>query len=506
MKAFAAALAATAVVLAARAFLGPFDHPFGMHSPMNAEGIFALLFVALLLLRANEAELAHGAPANRRARWLPAGLAALVILAFCRYLAFPLLADDYSHISHARNFNRHAFAALFTVPADDRFFRPAAYLSYALDAPWAGLSPIAWRTSNVFIHIANTLLVYSLCRKLKFCPAGAFFGALLFGIHASRPEAVTWVAARFDLLAVFFGLICILFMLSGWRVAAVLAMLLAAMSKESAYVIPLLAAAIFWYQRRGWREIARLTAPLFLAATAVFLYRWQLLGGIGGYQSAADGVPTVFKFRLASSLKALFPRFWATLLFPINWTGELSIVLACCFAAALAALVYLAWKGANRRPLLLGFLFATICSLPVHQFLSIGPDLEKARVLYFASIGLAIMFAAINSQKSSWIAAGIFLLFHFAALQHNLEIWKRTGYLAAATCRAGADLMRRPLLVIGLPNVIDGVYFLHTGYPDCVEQQSGRRPESILADDDSRSTSARRVQIWNAQTRKLEER
>ncbi len=437
---------------------------------MNAEGIFALLFVALMLLRSGPVR-----GKEFRARWLVWVLAVVVVAAFWRFLAFPLLADDYSHIAHARAFVPHTFVTLFTVPAEDHFFRPLGYLSYALDAQWAGLSPAAWRAGNLTIHILCTVLVYALCRKLEIGRAGAFAGAMLFGIHGSRPEVVTWVAARFDLLAVLFGVACILLVLKGWRAAASVALMLAAMSKESAYVVPLLVCAVLWYQRRSWASIARDTWPLSLTAALVFVYRWRLLGGIGGYQSAGAGTPTVLQFRLSSTLKALFPRFWATLLIPVNWTDGLQFLMACCLAAALAGFVYLGWKSGDRRLLVLGIVFCTICSLPVHQFLSIGPDLEKARVLYFASIGLAIIFAALASRRSSWPAVAVVLLFQFAALQHNLGFWKRAGWLAEATCRQAAELSRtHAVSVTGLPNVVDGVYFLHTGFPECVDQQGGR--------------------------------
>ncbi len=434
---------------------------------MNVEGIFALLFVALLLVNSRSAR-----KPNRRAfAWAPVALALIVALAFCRYLAFPFLADDYVHTANAHAFDWHAMVALFTVPASDRFFRPVGYLSYALDGLWAW-APWAWRTVNLALHILNTLLVYALCRKLDLPQLPAFLGALLFGIHGSRPEAVTWVAARFDLLAVLFGLICLLCMIRGWRFAACCAVLLATMSKESAFVVPLLAVAVCWYQRRPWRP----TVPLFAVAAIVFAYRWWLLGGIGGYHDAANGAPTVFNFRLTSTLKALFPRFWATLLFPVNWTGALGTVLALCMVLGIGALAYLAWRGAERRPLLLGLLLATICSLPVHQFLSIGPDLEKSRVLYFASVGLAVMFAAARSRT----AVCVFLLFQFAALEHNLEIWKRVGYLAKSVCDAGVT-------ITGLPNVVDGVYFLHTGYPECM----------------SRRSSDTRTYTWDAATQRI---
>jgi len=98
--------------------------------------------------------------------------------------------------------------------------------------------------------------------------------------------------------------------------------------------------------------------------------------------------------------------------------------------------------------------------LPVHQFLSIGADLEKSRVLYFASVGLAILFAALITSRRLLVPAALILLFHCAALEHNLTIWKRVGYEARAACQPGAK---------DLPNVRDGVYFLHTGYPECLE-------------------------------------
>ena len=93
-------------------------------------------------------------------------------------------------------------------------------------------------------------------------------------------------------------------------------------------------------------------------------------------------------------------------------------------------------------------------------FLSIGADLEKSRVLYFASVGLAMVFAATVTSRRMLVPAACVLLFHAAALHHNLEIWKQVGYQARAACTEGAR---------NLPNVVNGVYFLHTGYPECLK-------------------------------------
>jgi hypothetical protein len=521
-----AVLVVSGVTLAARALFGPGSLPFHVNSPMNVEGVVALAFLALLLTGDTASqgagqetghETGHETGQETKTRGiginLPTGawaalLGICIVAAFSRYLDFPLLADDYSHIWHARHADARALWAHFSVPEEDHFFRPAAYLSYALDALWAGYSRTAWRAGALAFHIINSLLVFWLCCEIGCRRVGAFLGALIFGLHGSRPEAVTWVAARFDLLAVMFALACILAVLR--RASAVLSGLLltlALLSKESAYVTPLLIASILWFRGTKWGEIARRIAPLLGIETLTFLYRFWLLKGIGGYHSAASGSPTILQFRFTSTLKALFPRFWGAMIFPLNWTGGLAVPLRFSLAAAVCALGYLAWRGADRRKVLLGIGIATICSLPVHQFLSIGPDLEKSRVIYFASVGLAVLFAAVFERMDGRLTACaiLYLGFQCIALESNLAHWKRVGYLAERACQVGAQALRatsRPIAAVGLPNVVDGVYFLHTGFAECVLFLAPEGTGRVLASP----REGARVLTWDEGSRTLKAR
>ncbi len=108
-----------------------------MRGVLNAEGYFALACLVILLVRGR-----WGEPVDLgwRGRWW---MLLLAPLPFLLYLSFPFLADDYAHILHARALTAAGVPALFTVPAADHFFRPLGYLSYAVDARWAGLSPAA---------------------------------------------------------------------------------------------------------------------------------------------------------------------------------------------------------------------------------------------------------------------------------------------------------------------------------------------------------------------------
>ena len=425
----------------------------GLRGILNVEGAFALAWLVLLGWRARQ----NNESLNGGTRWR--WLVLLAAVPFLQYLSFPFLADDYVHILHANAFSAGQVKGLFTVAATDHFFRPLVYLSYAMDAQWAHGVPALWRLAALAIHLANAALVYMLCCKLRFGAAAATCGALMFALHGSRPEAVTWVAARFDLLAVLFGLVCLIAALRSRMMVASVALIGAALSKESAFAIPLLAALVLWYTGHQQREIARRVLPLISCAAAVFLYRWNLLGGIGGYHDASSGAPTALQFGFPSTLQSLFPRLWGTLVFPINWTTPAGGLLLLLLILAAASLLWLTAGNPSRRAVMLGVAFVYCCALPVHQFLSIGADLEKSRVLYFASVGLAIVFAACITTRRMLVPAAYILLFQTAALHHNLEIWKRVGYQARAACTEQAR---------NLPNVVDGVYFLHTGYPECL--------------------------------------
>jgi hypothetical protein len=501
-----AVIAVSGALLAARAWFGPLAFPLRVHSPMNLEGVFALSCVLLLALssRTNQSEARITIPE----RYLLPLLAVFVLAAFAGALKFPLLADDYSHIWNARHADWQALWAHFTVPEPDRFFRPAVYWSYAWDASWAGLSPLAWRSVNLAIHIFNTLLVYLFCRELGLRSPGAFVGALIFGVHASLPEAVTWVGARFDLMSLFFGLSSLIAILraANWSISCSL-LALAILSKESAYAVPLLAAAVLLYRQLPWKKIGLQVIPLVAVAAVALAYRLWLLGGIGGYRDASDGSAVIFHMRLASELKALFPRFWAAMILPVNWTGGLSKPLAAMMALSIPALAYAAWtcsagKGGDRRKIWLGITLATICSLPVHQFLSIGPDLEKSRVLYFPSIGLAMMIGTVfEPMDPKLLACAVALVaFQLTALESNLAHWRDIGELAARTCATAAEAAKQSggrIAVTGLPNVVDGVYFLHTGFPECVKFISPALSAS------AQPIPGERVLIWDPASRTL---
>ncbi len=435
-----------------------------MRGVINLEAAFALLVICAIGIR-----LAKSKPseAGERKIWL---LLLLVIPAALLWtLSIPLVSDDFVHIGYALHFTPDKIIGLFTIPAGDHFFRPLGYLSYALDARWAGNSPALWHLATLLIHFANCALVYLLARRTGLTRFFAATAAVIFGIHGSRPEAVTWIACRFDLLATFFVLATLILFLRGNRWIALATAFLALISKESAYVLPVLLLLITpWPQ---WRRVA----PFAALTGAVFAYRWHLLSGIGGYQTAAH-TPAILAFNFLRTANALLLRLWAALFFPINWSEALEWWLWIALVIGVAGYTAIALNGGRERRTLAFLLFTFVAALPVEQLLLIGSDLEKSRVLYLPSVGFALFLAAVleTLRRASWRvpAALAILLFQIACLEHNLITWRGVAWVAQQACDSVAASLAgnaKTVTVLDLPNVLRGVYFFHKGMPDCLE-------------------------------------
>lgn len=460
-------------MLAARAWMGPL--PF-LRSPMNAEAVFSVGVIAALLAAGGKSE-------ERRENaggwaWMAAALS-LIAAAFAWTLWFPFTSDDYVHVWTASRTAFETLGSYFTVPAGDFHFRPLGMLAYWIEYRWAAHNEWLWRASNLAIHVVNCALLYGLARRLELSPRAAAFAAAIFGIHGSRPEVVAWVAARFDLLATLFvlgGLL--LWMLSeSSRTAyagALACCLLGLLSKESAFVFPVLATLLGGVRR--WRS----AIPFYVLAAAVFTYRWWLLGGIGGYRAPGAG-SAVLDFSVLRSLKGLLLRLPATLFFPVNWSREIEWWLVAAMLLFVVVVVAWIWRRPSWDSPARGWVLAAFtlaAALPAQHLLLIGPDLEKSRVLYLPSAGFAMLLA--SAAGSRWWVLAAVVVFQFAALQHNLRIWGDVSQMGRAVCASLADRIREGVVELRQPpNVVDGVYVLQRGLPECAALVYGADAERL---------------------------
>src|SRR5205085_6843926 len=114
-------------------------------------------------------------------------------------------------------------------------------LYFGLVKLWAHTDPLRWHLCSLALHLLNCCLLFWIAVRLWTNAWVAFGATLVFGLHGTRPEAVTWIAGSFDLLATLFVLSSAWLLFSKRAQAAALALLLpAVLAKESAYAYPFL--------------------------------------------------------------------------------------------------------------------------------------------------------------------------------------------------------------------------------------------------------------------------
>ncbi|HLU40510.1 MAG TPA: hypothetical protein VK081_14090, partial [Planctomycetota bacterium] len=207
-------------------------------------------------------------------------------------------SDDFLAVTYAADWRR-ALADFtgnqYGTPALVWFYRPLITLSFAIDAWLGGADPFVAHCSNVVAHAVSTVLVALLGRRLL--GAGPGLGlALLFSLWPAHAGSILWAVGRVDSHTTMWILLAC-FATVRWldsgrgRTLALGAFALALLSKELAFVTPVLAGLLGFALgapgarvRRAWQA----AWPLLVLFAVYLVWRRIVLGRfVGGYQDAA---------------------------------------------------------------------------------------------------------------------------------------------------------------------------------------------------------------------------
>jgi hypothetical protein len=86
-------------------------------------------------------------------------------------------------------------------------WHPLTWLSHMLDCQLFGTNPGLMHLVNLLLHIANTLLLFAVFRKMTGALWPSAFVAAAFAIHPMHVESVAWIAERKDVLSTLFLLL-----------------------------------------------------------------------------------------------------------------------------------------------------------------------------------------------------------------------------------------------------------------------------------------------------------
>ena len=162
-------------------------------------------------------------------------------------------------------------------------WHPLTWVSHMADVQLYGLAAGPHHATNLFLHIANTILLFIVLRRMTGALGRSAFVASLFAAHPLHVESVAWIAERKDVLSTLF------WMLTLWsyvayvrqprpsRYLAVIALyVLGLMAKPMLTTLPCVLLLLdIWPlhrvrlepgQRQVWLQLVREKLPLFSLA------------------------------------------------------------------------------------------------------------------------------------------------------------------------------------------------------------------------------------------------
>jgi tetratricopeptide (TPR) repeat protein len=344
-------------------------------------------------------------------------------------------------------------------------WHPLTWLSHMLDFQLYGLKPGGHHFSSLLFHVANTLLLFGLLRRMTGAVWRSAFVAALFALHPMHIESVAWVSERKDVLSTFFGLLTLWAWWSYTRTSSrrtyALALLLfacALMSKPMLVTLPILMLLLdYWPFRRlmpgkpprEYWPLVREKLPFFaltIASCVVTIFAQQAGGAVDKERP--------FEIRAANALVACI-RYIAKILWPTNMAviyphpEHLPIWQVAGAGFLLAAITLLTLRAASRRPFLaVGWLWFLISLVPVIGLVHVGATAMADRYTYLPAIGLFVMATwEISELLAGWSrgrlvlasAAGLLLVGCFLVSSRQLQYWRNGVTLFSHTLQVTAD-------------------------------------------------------------------
>ena len=279
----------------------------------------------------------------------------------------------------------------------EHHYWPLTYATFWLEHKLWGFDPAGYHIVNVLLHLANTLLLWHLLRRLAV--PGAWLVAAVFAVHPLHVESVAWVIARKDVLSGLFYLGALLAWLRfveqanpRWYVGSLVLYAAGLLSKSIVVTLPVALLIVHWWKqgRVTSTDLLRLV-PFGVVGLVI------VLGDLSFYWS---GTTTSFDFSFAERTLIAARALWfyaGKLLWPSGlaviyprWDIHVADPLALVAAVVLVVALWHFRQRIGRGPLA-GALFFAITLSPVLGFVDYNYMIYAFvadRFQYLAGIGV----------------------------------------------------------------------------------------------------------------------
>ncbi len=335
-------------------------------------------------------------------------------------------------------------------------WHPLTWLSHMLDCHLFGLKPGLHHLTNLFFHIANTLLLFWVLKRMTGVLYTSAFVAAAFALHPLHVESVAWVSERKDVISTFFWLLTVAAYVSYVRkpgaaryLLTLLVFAFGLMAKPMVVTLPFVLLLLdYWPLGRlenaaGLYRLVREKVPFLIlsAASSVVTFFVQ--------QSAGAVVATgtiALVIRIANAFIS-----YSKYIEKMVWPGKLAIfyphqldkvsmshaVVAGFLMVCVSGLVF--WKGRSYKYLPVGWLWFVGTLVPVIGLVQVGEQAMADRYTYIPLIGLFIIIAwGASDLLSGWrhgkiilraasliillVLAGIMLRFALKLLKNKITL------------------------------------------------------------------------------------
>ncbi len=360
---------------------------------------------------------------------------------------------------------------------------PLTWLSHMLDVQIYGLKPWGHHLTNVLFHLANTILLFAVLRRMTSLrpeasprQAGAVWKsaivAALFALHPLHVESVAWVAERKDVLSAFFFLLTIWayaryvgFQVRGSRfkvqsyLLTLLFFVLGLMSKPMLVTLPFVLLLLdYWPLNRFELSTVNVQRPtifrslvekipffaLTLAASALAYFAQKSDNTVGSLEKFP--ISGRISNALVSYVRYLGKMIWPddlAVFYPHPGTWPLPQTIVAGLLLLLVTGVAL-WKARSQRWLVVGWFWYLGMLVPVIGLVQIGDHAMADRYSYLPLIGIFIMIVWGAAEVVARFQRGrsVFAAFAIAVLAgcgvaaaFQLRFWKNSETLFTRSAR-----------------------------------------------------------------------
>lgn len=365
-------------------------------------------------------------------------------------------------------------------------WHPLTWLSHMLDCQLFNLNPQWHHLTNLWFHIANTLLLFWILKRMTAAIWSSAFVAACFGLHPLHVESVAWIAERKDVLSGFFWMLTIATYIRysqrrsfGRYLPVIFVFALGLMAKPMLVTLPFVLFLLdYWpldrmqlfHQKdekeqskshyRGQSKISTLyliaeKIPLVILAvfSSVITYFVQRSSGATAYiesvplflrvsNAITSYVAYIFKMIYPKNLAAFYPH-PAYMEHTVSRIILLSVVSLIVLIVITSAVIYTVWRGRNRW-FATGWLWYVGTLVPVIGLVQVGGQSMADRYTYLPSIGFFIIIAWGAVELSNrWrfprfglaATAGIVLVLLMMCTRIQVKHWKNTFTIAEHSIR-----------------------------------------------------------------------